>query len=330
MSELSAEAKHCATVLSKKYGFKLDEALLILGETTKSTSEVKKEPAPREDTVSKKKTSRGAPRGPRKKRGTVPLPWTGVVRGGDCWALTYNNGLFTQCERTASSGIKYCEGCEKNREENNGMCRYGTVEDRMKKDFSGADGKKLVQYGNVLEKKGISREKAENYAKEVGVKIPEEMFEVIKKKRGRPAKVSVEVSDTSSEGVRGCPPKKKGGGVSGEDLIGNLVACASGETPEPPLRGEELGELGEFGEKSWEKSWEKSGEKSGEEEWDGGSGVSPDTDTVTEFIHEGEKYLRSISTEMLYDPITEEPVGQWDESTGSIIKLDLDSGDEEN
>jgi len=97
------------------------------------------------------------------------------------------------------------------------------------------------------------------------------------------------------------------------------------------LRGEELGELGELGEKSWEKS--------GEEEWDGGSGVSPeeggsgvspDTDTVTEFIHEGEKYLRSISTEMLYDPTTEEPVGQWDESTGSIIKLDLDSGDEEN
>ena len=323
MSELSSQAKHCATVLSQKYGFKLDEALLLLGETIKSTSDVKKEPAPREDAVSKKKTSSGAPRGPRKKRGTVPLPWTGVVREGDCWALTYNNGLFTQCERKACSGIKYCDGCEKNRQENNGMCRYGTVEDRMKKDFSGADGKKLVQYGNVLEKKGISREKAENYAKEVGVKIPEEMFEVIKKKRGRPAKVSVEVSDTSSEGVRGCPPKKKGGGVSGEDLIGNLVACASGETPERPLRGEELGELGgeelgELGEKSWENPEE------------GGSGVSPDTDTVTEFIHEGEKYLRSISTEMLYDPTTEEPVGQWDESTGSIIKLDLDSGDEEN
>ena len=75
-----------------------------------------------------------------------------------------------------------------------------------------------------------------------------------------------------------------------------------------------------MGEKSWEKS--------GEEEWDGGSGVSPDTDTVREFIHEGKKYLRSISTQMLYDPETEEPVGQWDEETGSIIKLELESEEE--
>jgi hypothetical protein len=31
---------------------------------------------------------------------------------------------------------------------------------------------------------------------------------------------------------------------------------------------------------------------------------------------------------MLYDPSTEEPVGQWEDSTGSIIKLDLEVEDE--
>ena len=111
------------------------------------------------------------------------------------------------------------------------------MEDRKKKDFKGWEGKKVVGYGNVLEKKGISEENAKEYARKVGVEIPEEMFEVIKKKRGRPKKVSVEVVDTDEE-----KPKKKRGRpkkVSAEinpvDLIANLVA----EAEKVEKRGEE-------------------------------------------------------------------------------------------
>ena len=53
------------------------------------------------------------------------------------------------------------------------------------------------------------------------------------------------------------------------------------------------------------------------------------TDTVSEFTHEGKKYYRSMGTNLLYDIETEDPVGQWDELTGKILKLDLYTEDED-
>ena len=274
----SVSVRKVACELSKEYGFNLEEGMLLLE---------------RKGVVERK----GVGGRVKRRRGGVPLPWVGLVREGGCKGLEYNNGLFTQCE-LGGEYEGYCKKCKKYREENNGKCRYGTVEDRKKKDFKGWEGKKVVGYGNVLEKKGISEENAKEYARKVGVEIPEEMFEVIKKKRGRPKKVSVEVVDTDEE-----KPKKKRGRpkkVSAEinpvDLIANLVAEA-------------------------EKV-----EKRGEEE-----AVDDDTptDTVTEFTHDGKKYFRSTGTNLLYDIESEEPVGQWDELTGKILKLDLYTEDEE-
>ena len=190
----------------------------------------------------------------------------------------------------------------------------------MRKEFTGAGGKGVVPYGNVLEKKGITREKAKVYAKEKGVEIPEEMFAVVKKKRGRPKKVSVEVTDTDEEEPkkkRGRPKKKITEIENPVDLIANLVAQAEKSPAEAQaVLPEKSGGLAVFPEKDKELEEEEPVEDS-------------PTDTVTEFTHNGKTYLRSTSTGMLYDSETQEPVGQWNEEKGVIIELKVDFGSDD-
>ena len=78
-------------------------------------------------------------------------------------------------------------------------------------------------------------------------------------------------------------------------------------------------------EKAVEKPVEETGELMEEEPVDDDT----PTDTVSEFTHEGKKYYRSMGTNLLYDIETEDPVGQWDELTGKILKLDLYTEDED-
>ena len=338
---MSSSVYSVALLLSEKYGFNLEEGLGLLESSGVCVGECRGLGSVSEGVGgSVSKGVRGSVSKGCVGKGSVPLPWIGLVREGGCKGLKYNNGLFTQCELGGEySG--YCKKCKKYRDENNGVCRYGTVEDRMKKDFNGWEEKKVVGYGNVLEKKGISREKAKEYAKEVGMVIPEEMFEVIKKKRGRPKKVSVEVVDTDEE-----KPKKKRGRpkkVSAEinpvDLIANLVKEAEKveepvekavEKPvekavEKPVKKPVKKPVEETVEKAVEKAVEETGELMEEEPVDDDT----PTDTVSEFTHEGKKYYRSMGTNLLYDIETEDPVGQWDQLTGKILKLDLYMEDEE-
>ena len=132
-----------------------------------------------------------------------------------------------------------------------------------------------------------------------------------KKKRGRPKKVSAEINPV--------------------DLIANLVKEA--EKVEEPV--EEAVEkavektvekaVKKAVKKPVEKAVEKTGELMEEEPVDDDT----PTDTVSEFTHDGKKYYRSTGTNLLYDIESEEPVGQWDELTGKILKLDLYTEDEE-
>ena len=77
----------------------------------------------------------------KKRKKCIPVPWTGKVCKENCGALEYNNGLFTQCGSKKEMGKDYCVNCIKRQEENNGELEYGTVEDRVKKDFQGKGGK---------------------------------------------------------------------------------------------------------------------------------------------------------------------------------------------
>ena len=308
--------------LAGKYGFNVEEALQYVG-------------------CGKEERSRAAPARVSKRR--IPLPWTGKVRESGCKALCFNLGLFTQCENEKIND--YCEGCDEKRKENNGMLAYGSVEDRLKETFSGAGGKGVISYGNVLSKKKISHEEAKKYAGEQGVEIPEEAFIVEKKKRGRPKKVSTEVDDTSSDGEK---PKKRGRprktAVVVEDnpadLIKTLVAearkprvkiikkvaaveslLAAVESPpvaveSPPAAVESppaaVEQRSVITTKNCEDELTEEADTDSEEE---------EELVVHEFTHAGKTYLRTDKG-ILYDPETEEAIGTWDEDKTCVKELD--------
>ena len=255
----------------------------------------------------------------KKRKKCIPVPWTGKVCKENCGALEYNNGLFTQCGSKKEMGKDYCVNCIKRQEENNGELEYGTVEDRVKKDFQGKGGKGVIPYGNVLKKKNISREEAEKAAREQGIEIPEKEFEVVVRKRGRPKKVSTSVEETPEKKKRGRPGKRNATVVSEEnpvDLIGNLAKMASVKSPvKSPVKLPE-----KLPEKLPVKLPEKSVELQEEEEDD-------DDITVQEFTHKGIKYLRSDEN-VLYDPTTQDVLGVWDENTQTIMEAQEESDNE--
>ena len=305
--------------LSKKFGFSLEEGLKHLGMVLEGSESVGSRG------VGKVGCKVGCEKKKRKK--CIPLPWTGKVGEENCRALEYNNGLFTQCGSKKEMGKDYCVNCIKRQEENNGELEYGTVEDRMKKDFEGKGGKGVIPYGNVLKKKKISREEAENAAREQGIEIPEKEFEVLVRKRGRPKKVSTSVEDTPEKKKRGRPRKRNATVVCEEnpvDLIGNLAKMASVKSPEKspvksPVKLPEKVPV-KLPEKSPEKSVELQEEEEEEED--------DDDITVQEFTHKGIKYLRSDEN-VLYDPTTQDVVGVWDENTQTIMEAQEESDEDE-
>ena len=152
----------------------------------------------------------------------IPLPFDGVKRTG-CCALKLNHGLFTQCCDKTAEESDLCKNCQR------GEARYGKIDDRISnKSFPFVDprGKKEVRFGNVMEKLGISREDALEAAKQRGIQIPDECFEIVKSNRGRPKKKTTEDVDSSEDEK----PKKKRGRPRKEertvqhDDTNNLVA----------------------------------------------------------------------------------------------------------
>ena len=133
----------------------------------------------------------------------IPLPFDGVKRDG-CCALKLNHGLFTQCCEKTVDESEFCKTCQR------GEARYGNIDNRISKnEFPYVDprGKKEIRYGNVMEKLGISKEDALLAARQRGITIKPEAFEVTKSTRGRPKKKITEDVDSSDEEK----PKKKRG-----------------------------------------------------------------------------------------------------------------------
>ena len=104
------------------------------------------------------------------------MPFDGIKREG-CCALKLNHGLFTQCCDKLTEDSNFCKNCER------GEARYGKIDDRISnKSFPFVDprGKKELRFGNVMEKLGISREDALEAAKQRGIQISDECFEIVK------------------------------------------------------------------------------------------------------------------------------------------------------
>ena len=157
MSEINKEMREKIGVLSKEYGFGYEEALRKVD-----------------------------------LRVEIPLPFDAHrVNPLGCSGLTYNGGLFTQCEGKVKlekeEGELYCKSCEKEIEKL-GNLECGTIRDRVKagfQEYKDNRGRSEVSYLKVLEKNKISRMEAEAEAGLLNYMIEECNF-VGKEKVGRP------------------------------------------------------------------------------------------------------------------------------------------------
>lgn len=198
------EMKKCVLKLSEKYNFNSEEALSMLGYVKmfeKNKEKVKKE----EKSFSKQSS-----------KPSFPLPWCGKINEECCYGVKPNHGLFSQCQNKPVSGKgtgvlygKLCSTCLKQCEKNkHGKPNGGLITERSG-DFKSPSGKSPVVYSVVMKKLEITKEAAMEEASKFGLEIPEEEFEFVEKKRGRPA--VCEKSEAKGEKVkkRGRPKKEK-------------------------------------------------------------------------------------------------------------------------
>lgn len=182
--------------LSSKYGFDTTEALEHLSMNV-NVEEVKR--------VSKTKKSKTMVP-------SIPLPFCNKIIEGCCMGIRPNHGLYTQCQQTPMKENEYCKTCNKHAETNESKKpKNGNIKDRLDKtDWRSPDGKTPTIYGNVMKKLNITREKADEEASKMDWIIPENEYEMKKKKAGRPkSPATSETDDEKPKKKRGRPAKKE-------------------------------------------------------------------------------------------------------------------------
>ena len=251
------------------------------------------------------------------------LPFCGRIDDERCQGIKINYGLYTQCENNMFQK-NLCKTCHKQSEKNSdGKPNYGTIDERLDKNYKDKNGKEPIKYSKFMEKMNITREMAEKEAEEQGVTIPEEEFEIKKTGRGRPKK-STSTTDTSDEESiaepkkRGRPPKEKKvieNGNVGDDLIKNLIEEANKSEPKKtatPLPKEPTPEP----KKTATPEPENDDDSDDEEET-----------VVAPFTFKGVKYLKAADN-TIYDINTHEEVGVWDEEKQEIVPDDDDEDED--
>lgn len=144
--------------LAEKYGFRAEEAMAFL------TVTVVKEPI-----------------------AVTQLPWCGKAIEDGCQAITFNQGLYTQCPMTREDDSPWCKKCVKQVVDD--KPKFGTVEDRLAcgmMDYK-VGNKQVVPYANFMKRKNYTREYVEYSASHHGVTVHPDQF-VLRKKIGRPGK----------------------------------------------------------------------------------------------------------------------------------------------
>jgi hypothetical protein len=208
--------------LASIYKFDGEEAMKLFGEI-KYVVGVK---SVKEKSGGKKKKSECVP--------SLPLPFCGVVDDEKCNGIRLNHGLHTQCPNEKEGLGEYCKTCQKHADKNaSGKPNHGDIRDRLEcglLEYRDPKGRQTIPYGNVVAKLGLDKEACMREAEKFGMTIPEEHWQVMEKKRGRPKKSVTGVSDTSSEKSepkrRGRPKKtKKVESAVGDDLLAQLKAA---------------------------------------------------------------------------------------------------------
>jgi hypothetical protein len=337
---MSRFALKCVEECAKRYGFDLEEATGMLGlkvsiqeKVIHRQARVKEAKAPR---ITKTKVPRVKME--KEKFGLPFIP--GLVKEELCQGLSLNGGLFTQCQKEKKEGCEYCNKCEEKAEES-GM----TIMRRMSVgllEFRNNKGQKPVSYISYLSKKDVSRDEAEERARELGVVIPEEYWEVQEKKRGRPKKEEKEVAAVSEENDEEKPKKVKKV-LSDEEKEERKVARelakrdklaekererkaqleemkAKEEVKQQEVKQQEVKQQEV---KQQEVKQQEAQEVKNEEVQEEAKKI-----TVRKILINGKKYLRT-SANVLYDAETKEEVGTYDPINKVIIPLPEEDDDSE-
>ena len=226
------EATACAIrACATEYNFKASEAISRFGMVEVVDGKSKK---------ASKKAARVVVKKP-----SICLPFCGGAIEGLCCGVKLNRGLYTQCLMLPVGETTYCTTCSRQCAQNeSGKPNYGTIQERISEGSEWKDpkGKSPVNYGNVMVKLDIKKCDAVAEALKFGWEISEEQFEVVKAKKGRPAKAKVAKDPSAPAKKRGRPKKTKrvvATGNTGDDIIANLVAQAQGVVPEEEEADEE-------------------------------------------------------------------------------------------
>ena len=318
---LEKEGRRLTKELSAKFGFNEEEGLKLLRlDDLKVEKEVSKEVSKELKKDKKDKTSK------------ITLPFCGVKLEDCCEGIRLNHGLYTQCtNEITDEDNKLCKTCSNQKDKNsNGEPTYGYIDDRIKlgDKFRDPKGKPPVNYGNVMDKLKITRDEAEREAANQGLTIPENEFTVKKSQRGRPKKTTIandtSGSDDDNESVKKSEsPKKKQGRPkkekkevtsSGKDLLKSLVKKS--QDAEKKENSEEL--CVEEDTKLNNDADDESTDKDNEDNDDDDDDEDDKELHVVEIIIQGKKYLKSVENE-LFDIITHEEIGRYDEKTEYLI-----------
>lgn len=280
--------------ISSKYGLDISEVKKEIGLDVKIVNEKEKK---------------------KEKEKKIMLPFCGRIDEERCQGIKINYGLYTQCENNIFQK-NLCKTCHKQSEKNSdGKPNYGTIDERLDKNYKDKNGKQPIKYSKFMEKMNITREMAEKEAEEQGVTIPEEEFVIKKTSRGRPKK-STSTTDTSDEESiaepkkRGRPPKEKKvieNGNVGDDLIKNLIQQANKSEPKKAVTPPPESPRPEL---------ENDDDSDDEEET-----------VVVPFTFKGVKYLKAADN-TIYDNNTHEEVGIWDEEKQEIVPDNVDEDED--
>ena len=290
------------TEISSKYGLDISEVKKEIGLDVKIVNEKEKN---------------------KEKEKKIMLPFCGRIDDERCQGIKINYGLYTQCENNIFQK-NLCKTCHKQSETNSdGKPNYGTIDERLDKNYKDKNGKQPIKYSKFMDKMNITREMAEKEAEEQGLTIPEEEFEIKKTSRGRPKK-STSTTDTSDEESiaepkkRGRPPKEKKvieNGNVGDDLIKNLIEEANKSEPKKAATPEPKKVVTPEAKKAATPQADNDDDSDDEEET-----------VVVPFTFKGVKYLKAADY-TIYDINTHEEVGVWDEEKQEIVPDDDEDED---
>ena len=142
-----------------------------------------------------------------KKTKKIPLPYNGEIVEKCCNALSFNGGLYTQCENEKKNG-DFCIKCQKVID-SFGQPIYGTIKERQKQDmFNYVDpkGNRQIPYLKFMKKHKLTKEQVLEEAEKLNITLDEKHFEeIIYNKRGRPKSTNIE---DKPKGKKGRPTKK--------------------------------------------------------------------------------------------------------------------------